>query len=640
MSQLSTCRSVLVVEDERLVALDLQQMLREFGYDSPMVASSADEALARAEDCCPCLVLMDVRINGPRDGIEAAELLKHRFDVPVVYLTAHADDATLHRAARTAPHGYLLKPIKPAELRSAVEVSLLRHEFERQQRQRERWTAAVLESIADAVVAVGLDGHVVFMNQAAEALTGIRAESAAGRDAAEVVRFGGELAGSTPPDAPAQREHRAVPMTEARLTNHATGREHIAVYTSAPVVDSRSGQALGSVMVLRDVTERRRLDARLELSERLASIGTLAAGVAHEVNNPLTVVAMNVDFVREELDRWLADAPQVPLTPQSAANVTRALEDVSSAASRIGQIVGDLKVFSQPTPTPARSVDVERAVEWAVRATAHEFRGRAKLELRLERVPPVVGSDLRIGQVLVNLLVNAAQSMPLRHGEGHMVTVSTAVAPGDRVVIGVADTGSGIPADVLPHVFDPFFTTKGDRGGTGLGLAICHSIVSALGGDITVESNQGRGTSFQVFLPIAAVAPEADGRHRDDGSAARVLVVDDEPLLLEMMRRLLHGSDVEVHTDARAALARIDEGQRYDVIITDVMLPGMSGVALLEALRERHPQMADRLVFTSGAIEDPALHAMLSEFPNRRVAKPFGGATLRALVREMLERAR
>lgn len=636
MTQVAAGRSVLVVEDERLVALDLQQMLREFGYDAPAVASSADEALAQAETACPSLVLMDVRIKGRRDGIETAELMKRRFDVPVVYLTAHADDATLQRAARTAPHGYLLKPVQPAELRSAVEVSILRHEFERQQRQRDRWTAAILESIADAVVAVGLDRRVVFVNAAAAALTGIEAERAAGLDAAEVVT----LDGGDVPVTDALREHRVVQLADRRLTNHATGREHIVAGTAAPVVDGASGLALGAVMVLRDVTERRRLDARLELAERLASIGTVAAGVAHEVNNPLTVVAMNVEFVREELDRWLADLPPAPLSPQTAANVTRALEDVAAAASRVGQIVADLKVFSQPAPSQSRSVDVERAIEWAVRATAHEFRGRAKLELRLERVPPVAGSDVRIGQVLVNLLVNAAQSMPPGFADTHTVTVSASVAPGDRVAIGVADTGRGIPADVLPHIFDPFFTTRHDRGGTGLGLAICHSIVSSLGGDIRVESQEGRGTTFQLLLPIASVAPEGNARKPPAGSAARVLVVDDEPLLLEMMRRLLHGSDVEVHTDARAALARIDEGQRYDVIITDVMLPGMSGVALLEALRERHPQMADRLVFTSGAIEDPALHTVLSEFPNRRLAKPFSGATLRALVREMLERAR
>src|SRR6185295_17635126 len=160
--------SVLIVEDERIVAKDLQHTLAAMGYDAFAIASSADEALSHASEKCPDLVLMDIRIKGAHDGIETADLLRQRFGVPVVYLTAHADDATIERAKRTTPYGYLMKPVKSAELRSAIEVTIHRHEMEKRLRERERWFATTLRSIDDAVITVDVEGMIAFANPAAE----------------------------------------------------------------------------------------------------------------------------------------------------------------------------------------------------------------------------------------------------------------------------------------------------------------------------------------------------------------------------------------------------------------------------------------------------------------------------------------
>src|SRR4051812_48216432 len=181
--------SVLIVEDERIVAKDLQQTLRDFGYDAFAIASSADEAISCATRRCPDVVVMDIRIEGERDGIETAAILHDRFGVPVVYLTAHADDKTLDRAKRTEPHGYLLKPVKAAELRSAIEVSVYRARMEKRLRESERWLATTLRSISDAVISVDLAGNITFMNPAAEALAEIDAVDAVGRPAYEVLRL-------------------------------------------------------------------------------------------------------------------------------------------------------------------------------------------------------------------------------------------------------------------------------------------------------------------------------------------------------------------------------------------------------------------------------------------------------------------
>ena len=638
-------RSILIVEDERIVAMDIQQTLNDLGYDAASVASSADEAMACAEAHRPELVLMDIRINGPRDGIEAAEALKRLFDVPIVFLTAHADETTLQRAKVTAPHGYLLKPIKAAELRSVVEVSLFRHDMERRERERDRWFAATLESIADAVVAVGLDGRVTFMNPVAESLTGVAAADGVGQPAADVLRLVATSAGATEvPVLQALRQREVVMLPEGQLLNVTTGEHRLIVDSAAPVVDARSSQTLGAVMVFRDDTDRQRMQARLEMVERLASLGTLAAGVAHEVNNPLTVVVANAEYVKGEIEQLRLDAAAGPPTPDTldrTRQVAQALDDVSSAAGRIGQIVADLKAFARPVPPASGQVDVVRSVEWAIRATAHEFRTRARVVRRLEPVPPVEADDVRLGQVIVNLLTNAAHAIPSGQASSHEVTVSTGLDAGGRVVITVRDTGGGIPASVRAHIFEPFFTTKRDDGGTGLGLAICHGIVTALGGDIDVESEEGRGTTVRVSLPAAepaaADALVAPAPPPSVGSA-RVLVIDDEELLLSVMSRILHDYEVETTADARHALSLIEGVQAFDVILVDVTMPLMSGIAFFQQLRTTHPALADRVVFMSGGVFESDFEAFLDTVPNVRIGKPFRGTALRQMVQEIVDR--
>ena len=623
-------RPILIVEDERIVALDLQQTLREFGFAGTDVASSADEALACAAARRPELVLMDIRINGDRDGIETAHSLKAQFDVPVVYLTAHADEVTLQRATATTPHGYLLKPIKAAELRSAVEVSLIRHDFERRQREREQWFAATLASIGDAVVAVDLDGRVAFMNPVAATLTGVAMAEGAGRPVAEVLHLDHAWSGPDLPVLQALRDRRTLVLDTAPLVNVATRQPRVIADSAAPVVDPLSHEVLGAVMVFRDVTDRERMRAQLEQTERLAALGTLAAGVAHEVNNPLTVVLANIEYVRQELGRRHESATE----GAAPAPLAIALADVESAAVRIGQIVADLKAFARPPAADGGTVDVVATAEWALRATAHEFRTRARLVRELAAVPRVAADDVRLGQVLVNLLTNAAQAIAPGFRDDHTVTLTTRVDRYGRVVIEVRDDGPGIPEEVRPHIFEPFFTTKRDSGGTGLGLAICHGIVSSLGGELTAAPNPGGGTIMRVVLPAApaVTAPAAVRAVDAPVGRARVLVVDDEALLLDVITRMLADHAVETTLDAREALAWLESGAVFDVVFVDVTMPTMSGVAFFEAVRQRLPALAPRVVFMSGGVFERAFETFLDGLPNRRVGKPFRSQDLRAAV--------
>src|SRR5437867_4192124 len=384
-------RSVMVVEDERIVAKDLQQTLAGMGYDAFAIASSAEEAVARASERCPDVVLMDIRIKGRRDGVETAEILRQRFRVPVVYLTALADDGTIDRAKKTEPYGYLLKPVKPAELRSAIELSLYKHEMEKRLRERERWFSTTLRSVADAVITVDLAGNVSFMNPVAEQLTGVKLRDALGRPARAVVRL------DPSPLDQALEQGKTTQLQESELEN-GTGANRIISDSAAPVVDE--GQLLGAVMVFRDVSEQKLLQKKLELSDRLASLGTMAAGVAHELNNPLAVVVANAWLVGEEMTRALAELREghVPRaeTLHRLEEAVAAQSELQASASRVGRIVADLKTFIRPAQQPAGVADVARSIAWAVRATSHELQHRARVVTEAGKVPPVALDETKL----------------------------------------------------------------------------------------------------------------------------------------------------------------------------------------------------------------------------------------------------
>jgi PAS domain S-box-containing protein len=639
--------SILVVEDEPIVAKDLQQTLREMNYDAFAIASSAEDAIKRATERCPDLVLMDIRIKGERDGIATAEILGKQFGVSVIYLTAHADEATIERAARTAPYGYLLKPIKSAELRSAIEVALFRRNLERSARERERSFAAALNSVTDAVVTVNLAGKVTYMNAAAEMLVGTKAEAAIGKSAEQILQLVDQSASAsdaTPLDA-VLRLKKPVEIDQASLRNAATGAQHAIDDSAAPIVDGSN--LLGAVMVFRDVGEKQRMQQQLELADRLASLGTMAAGTAHELNNPLTVIVTNAGFLAEELAQLqssLRASSMRELTLKNFARVFEALGDVQAAASRMARIVADLRGFARPVKHDANVIDLRRAIEWAVRATAHEFQHRAQVRTQLEPAPPVAGDSARLEQVLVNLLVNAAHAIAPGNAEKNEVSVSLRTDTRGRAIIAIRDTGDGIHPDVLQKIFEPFFTTKSRGAGTGLGLSICQGIVQSLGGEINVASEHGNGTTFTVLLPVAPQEAAPVAAPADTASSAelrgRILVVDDEPSLLRAIQRILEDDDHDVVAvdSAVTALTMIERGDRFDLIISDLMMPTMTGVDFYQALLGRSPALAGTMIFISGGAITAKVNAFLLSIPNLQMEKPFKAAQLRDIVQRGLQR--
>ena len=408
-------------------------------------------------------------------------------------------------------------------------------------------------------------------------------------------------------------------------------------YLAKPVDVNALLFTLDRVLIAR---EREQLQARLVEADRLTSLGTVAASVAHEINNPLAYAIANLELVASLLGAG-ASGLGGPGSP-----VALALADSHEGLLRIRSIVRDLRTFSRPADDGIGPVNVEHVLDSSANIVSSEVSQRARLIKDYGGVPRVLANEARLGQVCLNLIVNAAQSIPEGHVDENEIRLSTRRDGHGRVIIEVRDTGEGIAESLRAHIFEPFFTTKPLSSGTGLGLSICKDLVERLGGTLAVESVVGKGSLFRISFPelTEGVAHGVDAAPRG-GEAdqpapqtrrGRVLIVDDEPRLCAILARLL-GSEHEVttFTSAMSAVERIAAGQRFDVIFSDLMMPGMSGMDLHAELSRIAPQQAKRMVFLTGGAFTPKASEFIGTVRNRLLDKPFDYAVLAALAREL-----
>jgi PAS domain S-box-containing protein len=395
------------------------------------------------------------------------------------------------------------------------------------------------------------------------------------------------------------------------------------------------GQREVGVVAVRGIAERKRMQAQLLLNDRLASLGTLAAGAAHEINNPLAYVTVNVELVRERLQR-----PE-PIAVTEREGLVAALERAREGCERIRAIVANLKALARGDALATRPVDLADVLDGALRMVGNELRHRARLVRSLADVPLVLGDEGRLGQVFVNLLVNAIASIPDCDVAAHEIEVSLAMATdGHHVVACVRDTGAGIGPEVIDRVFDPFFTTRAQGHGMGLGLSICHSIVRASGGEISVTSELGRGSRFCVTLPCAPARIDVAEATSELAAPlpfrrARILVADDEGDVADSIARALAAHDVRIASGGRQAVALASTGD-YDLVLCDLMMPDLPGMGVYDELHAIDPDLASRLVFVTGGAFSPAAREFLARIGNARLEKPVAIAALRSFVQQWL----
>jgi two-component system NtrC family sensor kinase len=392
---------------------------------------------------------------------------------------------------------------------------------------------------------------------------------------------------------------------------------------------------VGACVIALDVTRYHAAQARAVREDRMGALGTLAAGVANEINNPLTYVLINIEHVMRRLRRLGAlDEDEVPQGSERIAvlaGLVEALTKASEGANRVRTVTRDILVFAQGHNAPRGLVDVRAVVESSLQVAWHELRHRARVVKHLADVPPLEASATQLAHVFLQLFVNAASAIPEGNAEHEEVRITTRCDEAGDVVVEILDTGTGIAPESLPYVFDPFFTTRGVGEGMGLGLSICYGIVKHLGGHMSAENGPGRGSVFRVVLPA--------GRHRSQSWALapqvpplRVLVVDADPLIGEAIARSLGDeSQLTVASDARQA-TQILLGSHYDLVLCDVMLPETSGVDFYVEVLRAAPHLVHRIVFMAGGASTVRARAFLSSIVNPCLEKPLDMSELRRLV--------
>ncbi|MEA3208728.1 MAG: two-component system, cell cycle sensor histidine kinase and response regulator CckA [Chthoniobacter sp.] len=629
--------NILIVEDEALVAADLGDRLREMGYTVAAELSSGEETLERIASLQPDLILMDIVLDGEMDGIEAARQVRSRWDTPVVFLTAHADNNTLRRARVAEPFGYVIKPFAEAELHATVEMALYKHKADSQLRKMEQWLATTLRSIGDGVLTTDEQARVTFLNPMAERLTGWKLMDAAGRNSDEVLRLVHRQTGEPIAD-PARRAiagGAAVTMPPETALRTRSGLE-IPIDDSAAPIRDEDGRVRGAVVVFHDCSEqtrleeeRRHLEEKMREAQKLESLGLMAGGIAHDFNNLLTGIMGNAALCRMKLHRTN------PLHEN--------LQKIQTTGQRAADLCKQMLAYAGKGKTAHAAVEMSALVGETVRLVNLSVSKKVAVKLDLASgQPPVEGDPTQLQQVVMNLVINASEAIGEHPGEIRITTgikkmerwefASAVLSPelpeGDYLFVQVRDTGDGMAPETLSKIFDPFFTTKFT--GRGLGLAATLGIVRAHHGALFVESAPGKGSTFRLLLPapvrewkeIPAAPPEAEpARLRGSG---KVLLVDDEEDVRSVTREMLELSGFEVveACNGREALqACTERAEPFRLVLMDVTMPDMNGVEAFDELHRLYPRLP--VLLMSGYSEQEAALRFGDASGSDFLQKPF-----------------
>ena len=632
---------ILLVEDEGILAATLKRRLETMGYEIVGCAASGAEALLLAAETTPGLVLMDIVIQGPMDGVATAEELTRRSDVPVVFLTGHSLTETVQRASHVRNYGYLMKPFDDHELQATIEMALYRHQTEAQARllQQALATAATGLVVADAR---SPGRPITLCNPAFERLTGYSAADVIGQPACFLQQANCDQEASAELHR-ALDEHRDCRIT---MINHRKDGQPFWNELTLSAVRNAVGEVTHFLLLHVDVSDRRRTEEALLQAQKLQALGQLASGIAHDFNNALTTVITFSGFVRDDL-------PEGDPRREDIVEVLRAADKATS-------LTRQLLSFSRPHPCAKRPFDINVTLANLARILARTLGKKIAVELTASAQPAMVRMDpIRLEQVLLNLAINARDAM--QDGGGLRFTVSHAAASAGKpttsaaglVLIVVADTGCGMDDATRTRAFEPFFSTKAPDKGTGLGLASCYAIVTEAGGAIRVESEIGAGTTFTIELPAceepgedgATAADQAspDSKRHEVGTRCILVVTENGPLRRATARILRSaGYLVSEASDRSDAVRRLEEEPSLlvDLIVLDVTGSPDSDDAFVEQAKAAAP--GARVLLTSWSLPPPP---PLSHDPSDAdepalLARPYSESSLLRAIRGVLSAGR
>jgi two-component system cell cycle sensor histidine kinase/response regulator CckA len=753
---------ILIVEDERIVAEHIVQSLQALGYGVSAVASSGEEAIRKTEENSPDLVLMDIVLRGEINGIEAADQIRSRFNIPVIYLTAYADEKTVKRAKITEPFGYIIKPFDDRELHTSIEMALYKHKMENKLRERQQWLSTTLASIGDAVIATDTKGCVLFANPVAQALTGRKQEDIEGKPLKEVFHIINEKTREPAEDAVTRvlREGVVVGLANHTVLMAKDGTQRPIDDSGAPIRDDK-GNILGVVLVFRDISERRkteealreseekyrilfedsrdaiyitardgkfldanramldlfgysreemislnalgicmnaddrnkfrqvieqkgfvrdyevrfrkkegtemdclltatvrrandgsvlgyqgiirdttqrkRLEAQLLQAQKMEAIGTLAGGIAHDFNNLLMAIQGHVSLMALDLD---CDDPRF-----------EHYKGIENMVQRGADLTKQLLGFARGGKYEVQATDLNEVID-----NSSDMFSRTKKEITIHRkyqreIWPVEVDRRQIEQVILNLYVNAWQAMP-GGGDVYIETKNVRldeddskpfmVKPGNYVKISVTDTGVGMDQPTQRRIFEPFFTTKEMGRGTGLGLASAYGIIKNHGGIINVNSEEGQGTIFAIYLPASEKEVTKEEKKPVEEilkGTGTVLLVDDEDMILDVGQKMLEAMGYKVLL-ARGGREAVEvygkHKEEIDLVVLDMIMPDVGGGEAYDVMKENDPNV--KVLLSSGYSMDGQATEILERGCNGFIQKPFNMNELSGKIREILDK--
>lgn len=398
-----------------------------------------------------------------------------------------------------------------------------------------------------------------------------------------------------------------------------------------PIID-KAGTVEAIWCLAFDVSETVELETKLRSAERMSSLGEMAAGIGHEINNPLAYSLLNLDLLTDKLGVQFGSREEIP------GPMRDLLRKSIDGLDRVRDIVKGLKSFSRQDESVLEPIDVSEPLESALAFTANETRHRARVVTELgSSLPRVLANSGRLAQVFTNLLVNASHALDIGRAHENTITVRSFVDAQDRVVVDIEDSGCGIPPENLNRVFEPFFTSKPVGVGTGLGLSICHGIIASFGGDIEIASEVGKGTRVRILLP----ATQEEIRLSETSEAApctagrkRILVIDDDRSLRDVIQTALSTDhDVIAMESAIEALQHLDDVREcYDWVICDVMMPAMTGMEFFETIRARGTGFEKKIILMTGGAFTPKVRSWMETLSNPKLEKPFRMKQLKELL--------
>lgn len=580
--------SILIVEDESIVALDIKHHLKRFGYRVLGPAASADAALKIVDQEVPDLVLMDIKIQGDMDGVETARIIRERYHRPVIMLTAYADEQTLNRAKLSGPFGYILKPFDERELRTTIEMAHYRHKMElKLQASEERYRRLFEEDLSGDFITDG-EGVIIDCNPAFLRLCGYQNRE--------------EIFGTHVDELFSQEHQRRYMWEQIKLNGMIRLQEfeiNGAAEGAATVLANMVGnynednQLVSLHGYLIDTTEMKNLEHQLRQAQKMEAIGRMAGGIAHDFNNLLTVILGYITLVNE---KYQEDEP-----------LENELEGIRNAAGKAAKLTRQLLAFSRQQVLNPEVVNVNelmRDLEKMIRRLIDED---IVINIFPEAASPKIYVDpSQLEQVVLNLVVNARDAM----GRGGKLTIEITnvdleessttplgqIPPGSYCVMKIADNGKGIPVENLPLIFEPFFTTKPAEKGTGLGLSTVYGIVKQSKGFIDVESTLDQGATFRLYFPVTEKSIEHEAIEIPDLElylgTERILLVEDDNAVRAVTLRILNraGYDVIEARNAGEALLIFEEAhESINLVLTDFVMPHLTGDQLIERLERIRP---------------------------------------------------